>query len=97
MTGRASQLVSQLLHWPFPIHHIQLAQRASLVLVIKRLPQGLTAAPIFTFVPTLYKNAKAMAHEKANPFALLIVPNGSVYSLLLDIDLCRRTRKRMMK
>lgn len=33
-----------------------------------------------------------MAHEKANPFVLLIVPNGSVYSLLLDIDLCRRTR-----
>ena len=46
----------------------------------------------FTFVPTLYKNAKVMAHEKANPFAFLIVPNGSVYSLLLDIDLCRRTR-----
>ena len=93
MTGRASQLVSQLLLFAFSyFHHIQLAQRASLVLVIKRLPQGLTAPPIFTFVPTLYKNAKVMAHEKANPFALLIVPNGSVYSLLLDIDLCRRTR-----
>ena len=86
-------MVSQLLLWPFPIHQYTVGAKGFLVFGYQTTPTGVDGCTFFfTFVPTLYKNAKVMAHEKANPFALLIVPNGSVYSLLLDIDLCRRTR-----
>lgn len=86
-------MVSQLLLFAFSYSSYTVGVKGFFGFGYQTTPTGVDGCTcFFTFVPTLYKNAKVMAHEKANPFAFLIVPNGSVYSLLLDIDLCRRTR-----